>query len=1219
MDNDNQKQPKMRIKKTSIPTLTEDNIEEVYNNNFTKIDLDDKKYNTFLFKKEELDSKIISLDEEKYNNLYPSLDDADFNIKIAEKKEFNENKYDGTIYDIEKQAKILCEAEFELAPHQLFIRNFLSFQTPYNSLLLYHGLGTGKTCSAITVAEEMRTYLNQLGISQRIMVVASPNVQDNFKLQLFDDRKLKLVDGLWNLRACTGNKYLKEINPMNMKGFSKEKVIRQIQRIINTSYLFMGYTEFANYIQKKSSIGDADYVDDPKKQKILMIRKLKQNFNNRLIIIDEVHNIRISDEKQDKRVATELFKLVKYVDNLRLLFLSATPMYNSYKEIIWLVNIMNLNDKRSTIELNDIFDKNGNFLIDENGKNIGEELLRRKATGYVSFVRGENPYTFPYRIFPSLFSIDHTFKELQYPRKQLNDKSIVQPLEHLDVYVNKCGSYQETGYNYVLSEIKTKAGKTKNGLPSFENMDSFGYTVLQKPLLALNMVYPNKLLETENPSFDSKVLMGSEGLKRIMKYTETSNPPTKKNFEYKQNDFGEIFSPENIGKYSSKIKSITDSIMNSDGIVLIYSQFIDGGVIPMALALESLGFTRFGTKTSSLFKTPPRPNIDSSTYLTKAEMDDPTLFKPATYTMITGEKSLSSDKVYDLKNLTDEENKNGEKIKVVIISMTGAEGIDFKNLRQVHILEPWYNLSLIEQVIGRAVRTCSHKQLPFVKRNVEIFLHGTLLTNSEEEAVDLYIYRLAEMKAVQIGRVSRLLKESSVDCILNIDQTKFTVENMNTIVKQTLSNNMVIDYPIGDKSKTVSCDYMDTCDFKCKPFKNIKETDIKLDTYDESFILMNNEKIIQRIHDLFKKRFFYKKDALISEINIVKNYPIVQINAALTALIDDENEYITDRFNRLGHLRNIEEYYFFQPIELSNENISVFDRRNPIDYKHSSIIYPLQQIEAPMKPKQPITEKTDDNTTSGINQQMLVIKDKYDLAHKAIVDIDRGEEDWYVYASMLKNTKYLMNNYNISDDEYAEFVIQHILEYMNFEQTVEVINYLYFTPNLSDFNKKVKQAYDSVILQNKGVTGLIVPKENKQYLLIKGENKWVKGELEDNTDLAPESKKLEVPLSQYNQYVGFIGNFKNEYNIFKVKNMTDKRGKGARCDQTSKSDTVELLNRILGENKYSPENTKGRKKLEFCVIQELLLRHFNKIKKDGKTWFLDQSAAVINNIEKISF
>ncbi len=72
---------------------------------------------------------------------------------------------------------------------------------------------------------------------------------------------------------------------------------------------------------------------------------------------------------------------------------------------------------------------------------------------------------------------------------------------------------------------------------------------------------------------------------------------------------------------------------------------------------------------------------------------------------------------------------------------------------------------------------------------------------------------------------------------------------MNTIVKQQLSNKMTIDFPIGDKAKTVSCDYMDTCDFKCKPFKTIVESDIKLDTYNESFILMNTEEIIQRTRD----------------------------------------------------------------------------------------------------------------------------------------------------------------------------------------------------------------------------------------------------------------------------------------------------------------------------------------------------------------------------------
>jgi hypothetical protein len=76
--------------------------------------------------------------------LYPSLNDPNFSLKIAEKKEFHDTKYDGEIYDLKKHSDVLSKADFELSPHQMFVRNFLSFQTPYNSLLLYHGLGTGK-------------------------------------------------------------------------------------------------------------------------------------------------------------------------------------------------------------------------------------------------------------------------------------------------------------------------------------------------------------------------------------------------------------------------------------------------------------------------------------------------------------------------------------------------------------------------------------------------------------------------------------------------------------------------------------------------------------------------------------------------------------------------------------------------------------------------------------------------------------------------------------------------------------------------------------------------------------------------------------------------------------------------------------------------------------------------------------------------------------------
>jgi hypothetical protein len=167
------------------------------------------------------------------------------------------------VKDIIKHADILCNADFEMSPHQSFVRNFLSFQTPYNSLLLYHGLGTGKTSSAIGVCEEQRDYLKQMGVTKRTIVVASPNVQDNFRLQMFDERKLKLVDGLWNLKGATGNKFLKEINPMNMKGLTKERVVSQVKNIINASYLFLGYIEFANYIEKTKSTG---YTSERKRE-----------------------------------------------------------------------------------------------------------------------------------------------------------------------------------------------------------------------------------------------------------------------------------------------------------------------------------------------------------------------------------------------------------------------------------------------------------------------------------------------------------------------------------------------------------------------------------------------------------------------------------------------------------------------------------------------------------------------------------------------------------------------------------------------------------------------------------------------------------------------------------------------------------------------------------------------------------------------------------------
>jgi hypothetical protein len=217
--------------------------------------------------------------------LYPNLNDPNFNIKLSEKKEFNDIPFDNEIYDVEKKAENLCSIEnvkktFEYLPHQLFVRNFLSLQTPYNSLLLYHSVGTGKTLSAISIAEDMRTYLQQLGIRKKIIIVAAPNVQKNFKRQIFDDTKLKETKNndevIWTINSGIGNALLKDLNGLK----KREEVIQAIDKLIRKYYKFYGYGGLANKISKMKD----ETIEDTEERNEIFIQKIHEEFDNSLIL-----------------------------------------------------------------------------------------------------------------------------------------------------------------------------------------------------------------------------------------------------------------------------------------------------------------------------------------------------------------------------------------------------------------------------------------------------------------------------------------------------------------------------------------------------------------------------------------------------------------------------------------------------------------------------------------------------------------------------------------------------------------------------------------------------------------------------------------------------------------------------------------------------------------------------------------------------------------------
>jgi hypothetical protein len=1138
--------------------------------------------------------------------VYPLLEDPDFNQKIADKKEFQDTKFNGVVEPIKERAELLQRQPFELASHQLFVKTFLSFQTPYNSMLLYHGLGTGKTCSAIGVAEDMRRYLKKFQINKSIIIVASPNVQNNFRLQLFDETKLVEKNGEWYFQGCVGNSIIKEINPTGIKNYPRERVIQQINLVIKKHYTFLGYIQFANIIEGLST----------------NINKLKEEFNGRLVIIDEYHNMRTAFDAEDKRTqkkqtTKQLDVLVENADNLRLLLLSATPTYNSYKEIIWTLNLLNKNDKRPTIKEKEIFESDGTF------KPYGKERLMEASRGYVSFVKGDNPYVFPFRVYP----LNPT---IEFPNIQLNGMEIPED-KQIEILRDQltCVKIMKNQYDIYRKVLENTIEANEN----FENLSGFKYTELQIPIQCLNIAYP--LPEEEDDYDDENVAkyVGTEGLKRIMRYRDTM--AFKDGFEYRE-PYNGFFNLSTIGQYSCKIKKICEEIRNSTGVILIYSNYLDGGLVPMALALEEMGMRRFGDG-KSLFATPP------------------TRFTGQSYVMITGDGRLSPRNMEEVAAATNIINRNGAAVKVILITSAGAEGIDLKFIRQVHILDPWYNMNRIEQIIGRAVRNFSHKDLPFDQRNVQIFLYATLLrkNNREIEAIDMYVYRKAEQKAIQMGRITRVLKESAVDCLLNYEQSNYTHKHLQSVglgyVKQILSDGTVVDnFPVGDMPYSSNCDYMEKCEYFCYPYSSKKEYEEALneeeDTYDEIFIKMNTDSLQYKIEGLFRRGYIYNYEKLYKELTKGRTYNDTQVYYALSNMIDNRT-VIYDKYDRPGYLVNVGQYYLFQPKELSNIHIDTFERRNPLLYKRdrlrinlneqylNAIEKPAQEQEQEPEPamavEQPIErvkemEKKREKEKPIMSDILILLTKTYNRikTFQKKPRLEMNKEDMNEESRYLGQSAYVISSCfpDIPEDYIIEQSLYCAIDTMSYEQKLELLReHLKPRNNLSENLKVIVDNYFARFIKTIGDFKVALlyqynPAEKRLELspkVISEDGTHLLAGVTYDNDVAIKEyikeykentkRRLNTPLG----YVAFDG--KKNGCFFKIIELDKKRNTGRFCYQKTKKDALDDIEKMIPEEirEKLAENEfySNMKKEQLCMVLVVLIRILNEMMND-KVWYI---------------
>lgn len=358
-----------------------------------------------------------------------------------------------------------------------------------------------------------------------------------------------------------------------------------------------------------------------------------------------------------------------------------------------------------------------------------------------------------------------------------------------DVYDNEDDEYDN--YDFIEGGAKTKGKKIEEPLTSTkENLaEQFVDENADNEVLSVHL---EDYKDADAILREADELEGDEILEQMgnVDYREA----IKSAMRYLQLHSREFLSPEGLKTYSPKFLAMLDNIEDPEhqGLHLIYSQFRSmEGIGIFCLVLEANGFAKFKIKRTS--------NDGWEINMSEEDMGKPC------YALYTGTEDAEEREIirniyngqwdYIPNNIASQlrakssNNNLGEIIKVLMITSAGSEGINLRNTRYVHIMEPYWHPVRIEQVIGRARRICSHQSLPKELQTVEVFIYIMTFTQAQldsEFAIELklkdlskkapYLPQTSDQKLFEISTIkeqltSQLLKavkESSIDCATHI-------------------------------------------------------------------------------------------------------------------------------------------------------------------------------------------------------------------------------------------------------------------------------------------------------------------------------------------------------------------------------------------------------------------------------------------------------------------
>ena len=249
---------------------------------------------------------------------------------------------------------------------------------------------------------------------------------------------------------------------------------------------------------------------------------------------------------------------------------------------------------------------------------------------------------------------------------------------------------------------------------------------------------------------------------------------------------GDRFLGADLATYSPKYAAILEKIRASPGPALVYSQF---------KTLEGLGIFAAALRWSSEKYLPlDIQKIEGQWVIPPALMTEETKKRPR-YIMYTGDQELEKRRLLlqlynaDISNLPPKlsaqcaellgdapDNRDGRVCRVFMITQSGAEGISLFNTRQVHIMEPYWNNVRLQQVIGRAIRLCSHMNLAWDERTVDVFTYLSVFTEGQKSqskeimksdkymTTDQVIFDIATKKQRLADNLFTIAQSAATDC-----------------------------------------------------------------------------------------------------------------------------------------------------------------------------------------------------------------------------------------------------------------------------------------------------------------------------------------------------------------------------------------------------------------------------------------------------------------------